>query len=78
MAMPALPVLAMDLGGALVAVAIGAVLFVVVITVCAVLLFLLQAVLPHGDTSAEPGPADAHPGDEEVSAEETQNQPTGT
>jgi hypothetical protein len=78
MAMPAQPVPAVDLGGALVAVAVGAVLFVVVITVCAVLLFLLQAVLPHGDTSAEPALAEDQPGDDEVSAEEKRNQATGT
>lgn len=44
---------AVGFGDVVVDLAIGLVLFVVVITVTAVLMFILQAVLPHGDTGAD-------------------------
>jgi hypothetical protein len=53
MAVLASDVLAVGLGTVVVAVAIGAVLFVVVCVVAAVLMALLQAVLPRVDTEAE-------------------------
>ena len=53
MAVPALPVPAVGTGTALVAVAVGAVIFVVVCVVVVVLMALLQAVLPRVDSEAE-------------------------
>ena len=53
MAVLGIQVTALALGDVLVVVAIGAVLFVVVCVVAAVLMALLQSVLPRVDTEAE-------------------------
>jgi hypothetical protein len=52
-ALAAVPLPAVGLGEFLIDLGIGAVLFGVVVTVTAVVMVILQAVLPHGDTEAD-------------------------
>jgi hypothetical protein len=52
-ALPALPAPAVGLGEFLVDLAVGAVLFGVVVTVTVVVMVIIQAVLPHGDSEAD-------------------------